>query len=364
MRKNTKIAAFGKLGLLTIFAVYFLILVGGIVRSTGSGMGCPDWPKCFGKWVPPTNISELPDDYREIYIEKRRMKNIKFAALLESLSFKSLAQEILNDQSVYQGHEFNLKQTWIEYLNRIVGVIIGFLILAVLVKSFSFWNTDKTIFLLSLGSFVLVGFQGWLGSVVVSTNLMPFMITLHMILALVIVAMLIYTVARSQRKLFQFPAVNSKNKLMALLYILIGASFFQIITGTQVREEIDVISTSLGEINRNLWLSETGLVYYIHRSFSIAIVLVHAYFFYLVYSRHRSNTYLYRNTVILLALLLAEIVIALVLAYFGFPAFAQPLHLLFGSLIIGFQFYLIIILLESKGSISQISKTSLVLNDC
>ena len=135
--------AFYKLSLSTLVAVYLLILVGGIVRSTGSGMGCPDWPKCFGSWVPPTSVSELPENYKQIYAEYRDKKNQRFARYLRVIGLGSTADQILNDRSVLEEADFNVTKTWIEYFNRITGVIIGFLIFAVFVYSLKFRNSNR-----------------------------------------------------------------------------------------------------------------------------------------------------------------------------------------------------------------------------
>ena len=187
MKNNTdkELSRLGRFSLLTLISVYFLILVGGIVRSTGSGMGCPDWPKCFGNWVPPTSISQLPENYKKVYSNKRAKKNQKLAVYLEILGFSNLASNILNDESILEEADFNPVKTWIEYINRLIGVLIGLFIIVTVYLSAKFFNYDRKLFLTSLATLILVVFQGWIGSLVVSTNLIPFMVTIHMLLALV-----------------------------------------------------------------------------------------------------------------------------------------------------------------------------------
>ena len=118
-----------KVAILTVVATLFLILVGGLVRATGAGMGCPDWPKCFGQFIPPTHVSQLPADYKQVYVEQRLEKNAKIVSFLNSLGFVDLASNIENDPNVGKEEEFSAIKTWIEYINRLIGAIIGLLVL-------------------------------------------------------------------------------------------------------------------------------------------------------------------------------------------------------------------------------------------
>lgn len=298
-----------KFGIITIVAVYLLILVGGIVRSTGAGMGCPDWPRCFGQWIPPTDISQLPANYKEV--------------------FKVQGKEIA---------DFDAFKTWTEYINRLIGVLIGLFVFITFVLSFAFFKKDRLVFYLSFLSFFLVGFQGWLGSVVVATNLKPVTITLHMILALVIVNLLIYTVTRSYHAVFHTEQVTNKGLLNTILIVCMGLMLVQIVLGTQVREAIDEISASLNYTMRDTWIEKIGLSFYIHRSFSLLILALHIYLLYILKKNVQAQSKLTIWTNVLVILIVGAIASGAVMAYFAIPAIMQPVHLLLGSLIIGVQF--------------------------
>lgn len=333
--------AFYRLSLSTLVAVYFLILVGGVVRSTGSGMGCPDWPKCFGSWVPPSSAGDLPENYKEIYSEFRQKKNIRFAKYLRAFGMGETANKILNDKSVRVEADFNPTKTWIEYLNRVVGVIIGFLIFAVLVSSLKFRKTDRKLTVIALLSFILVVFQGWIGSFVVSTNLTPWTITVHMFLALVLVALLIYLVHEASSEKYAEESPVNFWLVIACMTLL----FVQIVLGTQVREAIDrVASVAM----RSEWIESIHGDLFIHRSFSWAVLILHGF---LVFNLIKT-TALKAFPIALILLILSTILTGAGMAYFDVPPFLQPLHLLLATVTFGVQFLLLLKLRSRKKTLA------------
>jgi heme a synthase len=319
MIDSQAILKFRRIGVITIFAVYLVILMGGIVRASGAGMGCPDWPTCFGQWVPPTEEAQLPDNYHEIYAERG-----------------------------YENTQFNPVKTWTEYTNRLVGVSIGFLIFLTAWSSRIYLKSDKPIFYLSLSSFFLVGFQGWLGSSVVASNLKPLMITLHMLLALVIVALLIYTIARSQRDYLS--EINTRllpDKFRTVLIAAMIMTLLQIAMGTQVREAVDFISQT--HIERQYWRDDFPIIFYIHRSFSSIILFTNAWLVWKIYQAVDKGNILLRTGFTLISLVITAILAGVSLDRLGVPAIAQPVHLLMANLIFGAQFFLYSCLNYSAG---------------
>lgn len=299
---------FLRLTKITLSLVYLVILAGAVVRATGSGMGCPDWPKCFGRWVPPTNVSQLPANYNEIYKES------------------------------YADTTFNVYHTWTEYINRLMGALLGFAVFALLIAAIYYYRkTDKRVVLLCFIGFMLVGFQGWLGAKVVSSNLAPVKITIHMLIALIILALFIYIIScvKKYSELVITPSLVSLKKITVFCLIV---TVVQIILGTQVREQIDVLAAQIDD--RGLWIQYVGSLFKIHRSIAWLIVFMNGYL--LLQLRKLSVPKdLWRNAYLIIGVILSEVIIGVILSYYAFPRIVQPLHLLMACILFGAQFMLL-----------------------
>ncbi len=333
---SAEIARFRSLALATVLFVYLLILVGGAVRASGAGMGCPDWPTCFGRWIPPVSEQQLPADYQQIYADRG-----------------------------YAQTRFNPTKTWIEYLNRLLGVTIGLFIFATMVASRRYWRIDRTVSVVAIGAFVAVAFQGWLGSRVVASNLQPGMITLHMLMAQFIVALLIYGLVRSQRAVASSQGLhNLSPRFRMVLIAAMVMILLQMVMGTQVREAIDIIARTLEADTRNQWVERLPPIFLVHRSFSSIILFTNLWLVWQLWKTLAPGQLLRKLALVLAVVLVSTILLGVTMDRLHMPAAAQPLHLWTASIIFGIQFaiYNLYQFGLQAGSISQNSESELLVS--
>ena len=301
---------FQKLAILTVAATLFLIFVGGLVRATGSGLGCPDWPKCYGVWVPPMHAADVP--------------------------------------AGYDPAEFNAAKTWTEYVNRLIGVVIGLLIIATAVSSLKYRKTRPSVTVAAVASLLLVLFQGWLGGMVVRSGLSQGLITAHMVVAMVLVGLLIFAAfkAVSHQLRVTLPATHRKPLLWAV-WTLLAVSMIQLGIGTQVREAIDFVAKTMPDVARPDWLLLTGLVDVVHRSFSW-LVLGALGWVWMVSRRPGVPSWVGRMSWVVAALILLQIAVGIGLAYGGLHPALQVAHLSGVSLLIAAQFVMLLMVSEAE----------------
>ncbi|MFI5451049.1 heme A synthase [Pedobacter sp. UC225_61] len=332
---------FIRLNFISIVVTLLVILAGGIVRSTGSGMGCPDWPKCFDQYIPPTSASQLPANYKEKYVAQRLAKNERFAKTLEKLGKADLADSIRHDTSIAQPEAFNVANTWTEYANRLVGVVAGFCLILLVVYSFAFKKSAKRIIVLSILNLILIGFQGWLGAIVVSTNLTQWVVTAHMLIALVILGILIYTynyakMLHKERSVIMYRILWLKGFLAFTIIITI----IQIILGTEVRESVDAVAKSLQFNGRNTWIGKVGAIFSYHRDLAILVTICNFIVYKMVIDRFSGKGWPLLTANYIMITLIVQIATGFLLSYLALPPYAQAIHVLFSMLLFSLQYYL------------------------
>ena len=279
---------------------YFLIFVGGMVRVSGAGMGCPDWPKCFDRWIPPTDISQLPD-----HIDPAK---------------------------------FNIVLAWIEYCNRLFGALVGLTITITLILAYKYYSHIPVIKWSLTVAFILTLIEGWIGAVLVHTILNPVTITLHLLLALIIVMLLLYAAQESYYIENPNAEKNSKYPLnINWAFIVLGASLFiEIIIGTEVRGGLQMLRKENPLLDSNFLLYMLGPFKYMHTILGIVILFLSIFLWVkLVKQSDSPSEVVKQSSSLILVLIFLQIVSGEILVFIKVKPIIQLFHLWFAAIIMG-----------------------------
>jgi len=299
--------------------IFLVILAGSVVRATGSGMGCPDWPQCFGYNIPPTDVETLT--WREgRSFEEGQMILLNNQFWVATSDFTTSEAFEAENWTLFDRHDytiFNPVHTWIEFINRLIGALSGLPVLALAI--FGVWGVRRNVWnaVLAVGVLFLLLFEAWLGKIVVDGNLVPNQITIHMMGSVAIVLLLLALRARNTEGTFNYPKGILRSMVLLLLLVVV-----QIFLGTQTRELVDY-ALEHGVLRPEVMDSITSLLPKVHRTFAWTILVLTSVLF---FQQRKYGTLLpgFKPLVFGIAL---EWAIGVVLYFTGLPQAMQPVHL-------------------------------------
>jgi cytochrome c oxidase assembly protein subunit 15 len=326
------------LSIVTLISIYLVVLAGGVVRMTGSGMGCPDWPKCFDQYIPPTSADQLPENYKDIYAYKRKEKIHRFGDFLTSLGFEDKAIELTNDESLLEEQDFSVFNTWTEYINRLTGVLAGLLILTQLVISILYFKKYRWSIAIGFILLLITLFQAWFGAMVVATNIVPWVLTIHMMLAIVMIIIQIIfmnSIYTKPKSINENSIILGRNYRRLILYLLVFGLLLTVLQtywGTQVRQQIDELSKI---IERTLFIENLDIIYIYHRTLAILFLVIGGLLMYINFRSKLNIKSLYGIGIVILM----EAIIGKLFSVLNMAPFLQPAHLILSMILTGLFFY-------------------------
>ncbi len=325
---------FIRLAWATLVVVFLVILAGSVVRTTGSGMGCPDWPKCFGYLIPPTEYDQVQFQPNKEY-KKGQMIIVGDELLQANEDFTSSEQFNASEWQVHEKHDYsryNPNHTWIEYINRLLGALSGLFMLALFCYALLLASKGELAWQITILVFIgvlLLGFQAWLGRTVVDSNLEASKITAHMFgaIALIVVLLVIIRFGSSDFTYVQFKSTKGLAWLCLLLLTV------QIALGTNLRQVVDEF---LPQLDFDAIFSSSKFL--THRSFSWLLLLSTIGLFGIAAKYNDLSKQIYFS----IAILLVEFVIGIILYKNDIPKFAQPIHLVLSTILFSSLFWIAI----------------------
>lgn len=305
---------FQKLAIAALASVLVLMFVGATVRVSGSGMGCPDWPKCWGRLIPPTSAEQVDFDSLPIEVFQRK-------AAWMGRDPDEVTPETLREI-------FNPRHVWTEFVNRLTSLPVGFFALATLVASFWHVRRRPWVFVCALASVIVIGVNAWMGARVVFSGLQPGVITAHLALAMGLLGLLVYCAWAGTPHPWRVKMADAQPHRATR--ISVGLLLFVIVLegigGAQVRELTDELAKEYNNAPRETWVAELeeSWWYITHRSFSWA-VLATALVAYVYSWRHRiGGVGLVEHTVF--GIVLLQMVLGLIMAQIQIFSWVQVLH--------------------------------------
>jgi cytochrome c oxidase assembly protein subunit 15 len=311
MLRSTARSPFVRLAIWTTGLTYALILVGSLVRASGAGLGCPDWPRCFGSWMPPASAAELPPEF--------------------------------------DASQFNPVLMWTEYLNRLLGVTVGFFILGATVSAWRHHRRDRNILWPTVAALLLTAYEGWLGGRVVAHELAPWIVTAHLVVAIAIVLLLLYATVyalyrRPATAGLDRPAVPAppvadvpatRTAFIAVVVLMMLATLVQVALGTQVRGTIDdALRVGVG---RDAALETVGVFDGAHRTLALAVMSLALVTLLVLWSKHPHGRRMTHWTYTVVVFAALQVGLGVALAYVALAPAVQVLHLTLASLLMGAQ---------------------------
>ncbi len=304
---------FQKIAFAALVSVLVLIFVGAIVRVTGAGLGCPDWPTCWGCLVPPWKVEQV--DLDKIDFEKFRQKAERMGRDPATVTPEHILES------------FNPRHVWTEFVNRLVSLPVGLFSIATLVAAWGRPRGQRIVWWTALAGLILVLVNAVMGARVVYSGIQPGVLTTHMALAMLLIAIQSFTVWRgeaSPRRLLPAGApVKAARSWTVLVLLLVVAEG---IMGTQIRELTDELAKSHAQAPRETWIGEleSTTVYLVHRSFSWLILIATAVAWWL--TKKAAGGKAGRAPSWALGIVIVQMLLGLVMARIHIFAAVQVLH--------------------------------------
>ena len=325
-----------RLAWITLVCLIILVVVGATVRVTGSGLGCPDWPTCWGRLIPPTRADQIDVEKLDISKFKRQAER------------RGMDPDLITRETVIES--FDPVHTWIEFVNRLTSLPLGLSVL--LLALFSFRSKRHRAWIVTLSWLALINVlaNAVMGAIVVRSGLQPGIITLHMALAFLLISILVTVMwlSRPNPQPISIPR-NLWRRLFAISLVFFACLFAEGLMGSQLREQTDELAKATEGLSRSQWVEELGTtwIYKVHRSFSWTLLISSALMFY--WTRQLREPRL-REAKFILALIIAMMLMGIVLGHIAIFAVIQVLHVGATAVLLALTWHWILRIGSARGS--------------